>query len=145
MTTDVVMVVYTDHGPNASEGVTAHRYALVSSITPEFQTKVFDVLENNFLCRLPDSADSENSAVDRAVDFVRYGLYHDLDEIIEKCWYGSLIDLIASSMTGAGFWLATRINYPNGKGKVDGTFENTFVVPDDWAIKRIYIVNSPRY
>lgn len=142
MTTDVVMVVYSEHGPNAKAGggVTAHRYAMVSSITPELQTKVFDVLENNYLCRLP--GDSDNFAsVDPAVDFVRFGIFRDLDEIIMKNVSCTLVNLLATSMAGAGFWLTTRINYPN-----DGTtFENTFVVPDDWAIKRIYIVNSPRY
>ena len=137
MTTDVVMVVYTEHGD--SRGFrTAHRYALASSITPEIQTKVFDVLENTNLHGFEDVAAD-------AIDFVRLGLYPDLDKRIEDSNYGDYGEIPALSkefrdIIAAGFWHTTR---KNEKTKDQPWKDaNVFVVPKDWVITRVIIVNT---
>lgn len=143
MPTDVVMVVYTEHG-DCGGFRTAHRYALASSITPEIQTKVFDVLENTNLW----GTDPSGTAAP-AINFVRLGLYPDLDKRIENSnryreQYGDIPALSNEfrDIISAGFWHTTRKNDPTVTVNQPWKDANVFVIPEDWVITRVIIVNT---
>lgn len=152
----MMMVIYTEcgHGTVRDGYRVAHRFAPISSITPDLQRDVFDVLENPDPATLFDESTYDYETVSAAVNFVRAGIY---DETLSIFGWDDLgmrhnkqdypvkhIEEVMETKphfaaTLNGFWTATHDTNPNPSDS--NTRHPVFNVPSTWRIVRVLTVN----